>query len=170
MSSVTAILFKDDDFQFGFEVALGAAYRQAADVGEVLATAGRIKDGDADSWLHEWTATGGAVWSAAVQAHRAGRRSSALAHYRRAATYYATALTRIWHSSEPERRLDLWRRQRQCWENIVDLSSVPGERIAIPYEGTTLPGYFFRAPDACPGEGRPLIIMSNGGDGATSHM
>ena len=170
MNTVTVIRFMDDDFQFGFEVALGATYRQSADVGEVLATAGRIIDGDGDSWLREWTATAGTVWTAAVQADRAGRRSSALAHYRRAATYYAAALYRVWHSSEPERRFDVWRRQRDCWERIVDLTPVPGERIAIGYEGTTLPGYFFRAPDALPGERRPLVIVNNGSDGATSQM
>jgi hypothetical protein len=48
------------------------------------------------------------------------------------------------------------------------LASVPGERIEIDYEGTTLPGYFFRAPDAQPGEKRPLVVINNGTDGATS--
>jgi hypothetical protein len=52
------LAFKDREFQFAFERALGASYRQGADVGEVLATAGRITDGDGDSWLHEWTAAG----------------------------------------------------------------------------------------------------------------
>ncbi len=160
--------FADDDFQFGLGFALGASYRQAADVGEVFATADRIIDGDADSWLQEWTATAGTVWAAAGTADRAGRRVSALAHYRRAATYYAAALYRISHCSEPERHLDIWRRQRACWERIVDLTAVPGQRIAIAYDGTTLPGYFFPAPDARPGERRPLVVVNNGSDGATS--
>ena len=60
------IVFNNGEFQFAFERALGASYRQGADVGEVLATAGRIADGDGDSWLHEWTATAGAVWASAV--------------------------------------------------------------------------------------------------------
>ena len=137
--------FQDDEFQFAFERALGASYRQGADVGEVLATAERITDGDADSWLHEWTATAGAVWVAAVRARRSGRRISALAHFRRAATYYATALYLISRSSEPDRRLAIWRRQRACWEQILDLSPVPGERVAIAYEGTALPAFFFPA-------------------------
>jgi hypothetical protein len=47
---------------------------------------------------------------------------------------------------------------------------VPGERLQVPHEGTTLPGYFFRAPGAAPGERRPLVVMSNGSDGPTSHM
>ncbi len=163
-------LFADDDFQFGLENTLGAVYRRAADVGEVLATAQRIHDGDADSWVEEWVATAGAVWAMAAQAADSGHRVSALAHYRRAATYYATALYRIAHCSEPERRLELWRRQRDCWDHAVDRFAVPGERVEIPYEGTTLPGYFFRAPDAAPGEDRPLVVINNGSDGATSQM
>ena len=34
------LAFQDDEFQFAFERALGASYRQGADVGEVLATSG----------------------------------------------------------------------------------------------------------------------------------
>ncbi len=47
-------------------------------------------------------------------------------------------------------------------------SSARGEHVEIPYEDTTLPGYFFRAPDAEPGERRPLVVVNNGSDGATS--
>jgi hypothetical protein len=150
--------FKDDDFQYGFEIALGATYRGAADAGEVLATAGRISN--ADDWVREWTATADKAWAAA----EAARPVSALAHYRRAAMYYATALYAIARSDQAETKLDRWRRQRDCWERIVDLSG--GERIGVPYEGTTLPAYLFRAAD----ERRPLVVMNNGSDGATSQM
>ena len=67
-----------------------------------------------------------------------------------------------------ERELELWRRQRACWERVVDLFG--GERLAIPYQSTTLPAYFFRAPDAPPGEPRPVVVVNNGSDGATSPM
>ncbi|MGO9886215.1 MAG: alpha/beta hydrolase family protein [Solirubrobacteraceae bacterium] len=163
------IVFQDDEFQFALERALGASYHKAADMGEVLAVAGRVVDGDADSWLGEWTAIAGAAWSAAVDARRSGRRVSALAHFRRAATYYATALYRIAHSSEPDRRLNLWRRQRACWEQILELSQVPGERLAIAYENTTLPGFFFPAVGAA-GKRRPLVVVNNGSYQATSDM
>lgn len=163
------VAFEDSEFQFALERALGASYRQSADIGEVLATARRIVDGDANSWLDEWTATAGAVWASAIGARRNGRRVSALAHFRRAATYYATALFQIAHSSEPERHLDIWRRQRACWEQIIDLSPVPGERVAIPYEDTVLPGFFFPAPGA-EGRARPLVVVNNGSYQATSEM
>jgi hypothetical protein len=164
------VFFTDDDFQFGVEEALGSTYRQAADVGEVLATIGRISDADADSWVAEWTATAGAAWAAGEEADAAERPTSALAHYRRAATYYATALYRIAHATclEPEWEFEIWRRQRECWDRTVDRLPVPGERISIPYEHTVLPAYFFRAPDSRAGERRPLVIINNGSDGATS--
>ncbi len=115
--------FEDEDFQFGLEIALGCAYRHAADVGEVLATVARITDGDANSWVQEWTATAGAAETDARQAHAAGRRVSVPAHYRRAATYYATALYRVAHATRlaPGRELEIWRLQRECWEHVVDL-------------------------------------------------
>ncbi len=165
-------LFTDDDFQFGLETVLGGAYQQASDIGEVLATAERIPDGDADAWISEWTATAEGAWGAGETARHAGRRATALSFYRRAATYYATVLYCTAKAKQfgPDAELAVWRRHRECWEHVVDLSPVPGERISIPYEGTDLRGYFFRAPDAAPGERRPLVIMNNGSDGATSAM
>lgn len=162
--------FADDDFQFGFQIALGNTYRGGADVGEVLATAARIPNGDADAWLREWTATADTLSAAAAEAEQGGHRVSALAHYRRAATYYATALYLVAHTSRPEQQPEIWGRQRTCWERVVDLMPVPGERIAIPYEDTALPGWFFRAPGAAAGESRPLVVLNNGSDGASSQM
>jgi hypothetical protein len=168
--SATRHRFGDEAFKLGLQAALAYCRHHTADAGEVLATASRIEDGDPNSWLDEWMGTAGAVWSAAAQAERSGRRDEALARYRRAATYYALAMDRIFHSSEPSRQLNIWRRQRACWERVVDLCTVPGERVDIPYEHTTLPGFFFPAADAVPGERRPLVVVSNGLDVPTSQM
>ena len=163
-------MFKHEDFQFGYEIALGSAYRGYADVGEVLSTAGRVKDGDADAWVREWCATAERLEADARQAEDAGRLVSARGAFLRAANYFSTGLYLITHSSAPERRLEIWKRQRACWDRFVDLAAVPGERLQIPYEDTVLPGYFFRAPDAAAGDRRPLVVLNNGSDGATSHM
>ena len=156
--------FHDTEFRHGLAAALAGARRGASDVDEVLATAARIEDGDADAWVLEWVATAGAAWAAASAATGAGRRVSARAHLLRAATYYATALRLIDRSEESGRRVGLWRRQRDCWHRAAALFPVPAERLALPYAGTTLPGWFFAAPDAAPGERRPLVVMSNGAD------
>ena len=49
--------FKDEGFNFQTEIALGATYHQAADVGEVLSTVERIRNGQAQSWADEWSVT-----------------------------------------------------------------------------------------------------------------
>jgi hypothetical protein len=162
--------FASDHFQYGVESVLGAVYRGAAEVGEVLATTARIDDGDADSWLREWTATAGASWAAAGTAAEHGHRATARAHYLRAGTYYGAALSLIAYTDGSVAQLDLWRRQRDCWDHAVALFPVPAEHVEIPYLGTSLPGYFFRAPGAKRGESRPLVVMSNGNDLDTSQM
>lgn len=162
--------FKNEDFEFGYEIVLGSVYRGYADAGEVQATVARIKDGDGDAWVAEWRATAEAIETAAQDAETGGHRVSAHGLYLRSARYYSTALYLITHSQQASRQPEIWRRQRACWDKAVDLAPVPGERLEIPYESTTLPGYFFRAPDAEPGEQRPLVVMNNGSDGATSDM
>jgi hypothetical protein len=93
--------------------------------------------------------------AAARRAEGEGRRVSARGLDLRAANYFSTGLYVITRSSAPERQLDIWKRHRACWDKVVDLAAVPGERLQLRYEDTTLPGYLFRAPDADPGERRP---------------
>jgi hypothetical protein len=96
-------MFKHEDFQFGYEIALGSAYRGYAEVGEVLSTAGRIKDGDADQWVREWCATAERLDAAAQEAEAAGRRVSARGLFLRASSYFSTGLYLITHSGAPGR-------------------------------------------------------------------
>lgn len=120
--------------------------------------------------MHEWSQTAQNAQALGEQAENADHAISALTHFRRAATYFSTALYTIDNSSLIDQRPALWQSQRAAWERVVDLSPIPGERVAIPYEGSTLPGYFFRAPGARAGEARPLVVANNGSDGATSQM
>jgi hypothetical protein len=158
----------DPELQHELALALAAAARGAADLDALRATAARVPDGDADAWVLEWMATAGAAWAEANVAEQPGRHGAAHGHHLRAATYYAVALAAIDRSAEPERRPAVWRRQRSCWDRAVARFDPPGVRLALPYEGTTLPGYFFPAPGAAPGEQRATVIVSHGGDGPTS--
>ncbi len=47
-------------------------------------------------------------------------------------------------------------KHRAAWDRFVDLTALQIERIEIPYEGTTLPGYFFRSGPA--GQARRTLI------------
>src|ERR1700744_2516753 len=84
-------LFKNPEFSFQFLRVLGSAASRQADVGECLATADRIVEGDFESWTNEWTRTAARVEAAAEKSLRAGHRVSAADAYLRAANYYRAA-------------------------------------------------------------------------------
>ena len=104
--------------------------------------------------MREWCATAERLEGDAREAEGAGHQASVRGLYLRAASYCSTGLYLITHSKAPERQLEIWKRHRACWDKVVDLTAVPGERLQIPNQDTTLPGYFFRAPDAGPGDSR----------------
>jgi hypothetical protein len=159
--------FKDDDFNFLTEIALGSVYRQAADVGEVLTTVDRIHDGKPQSWVEEWTATADRLAAEAAGSAGDGRRSSAAGQYLRASLYYSVATYSADGTGDPTLFASLWEKHRAAWDQFVDLGDFGGsvaERVEIPYETTTLPGYFFRSGAA--GEPRRTLIFNNGSDGS----
>ena len=136
--------FKDDGFSFLTEIALGSVYRQAADVGEVLTTIDRIHDGQARSWVAEWTATADRLAREAAASAAADRKCSAAGQYLRASLYYSLATYSADGTGDPSLFASLWQQHRAAWDQFVDLGVFGGavaERVEIPYEGTTLPGY-----------------------------
>lgn len=160
--------FKNEDFEFMVELALGATYHGGADIGECLSTVARISDGDAESWFREWKATAERVADPARDAEASGRSVSAAGAWLRAATYYDTATFFLDSSDEPERMLPTWELHRSAWEGFARNHSPEIEPVSIPYEGTELDGYLFRV-DAS-GRRRPLLILNNGSDGPISAM
>jgi dienelactone hydrolase len=155
--------FKDDDFNFLTEIVLGATYHGAADVGEVLTTVDRIHNGKHQSWVDEWTATADRLAEQAGKAAAEGHDTSASRQWLRASMYYSMASYSADGAGDPELFAALWEKHQQAWDQFVDLTDVHIERIRIPYEDTTLPGYFFRSGPE--GEARRTFIFNNGSDG-----
>jgi hypothetical protein len=159
--------FKNDDFNFLTEIALGSVYWQAADVGEVLTTVDGIHDGKARSWVDEWTATADRLTQLAAANAAAGRAPSAAGQYLRGSLYYSLATYSADGTEDPGLFAALWRKHRDAWDQFVALGELGGAvagRIEIPYEGTTLPGYFFRS--GADGSPRRTLIFNNGSDGS----
>lgn len=156
--------FKDEAFDLLFRFVLGSTAHDCADPGEVFACHARIKDGKPDSWFEEWVATARSVEELASTAEAAGHAVSARCAYLRAATYYDTATHMSDQTKDLSAFMPTWERHRDCWDQAVSLWPMPVERVAIPYEGTALPGYFFR-PDASD-QPRPLLIFNCGSEGA----
>jgi hypothetical protein len=159
--------FKNEDFNFLTEIALGSVYQQAADVGEVLTTADRIRDGKARSWVDEWTSMADRLEQEAIVSAGRGRNFSAARQYLRASLYYSLATYSADGTGDPALFAVLWEKHRAAWDHFVDLGGAGGpaaERIEIPYADTTLPGYFFRAGAAS--EQRRTLVFNNGSDGS----
>ena len=155
--------FKNEEFNFLTTIALGAAARQAADVGEVLSTIERIHNGDARSWVSEWRATAERVRRQAEASAAGGHRVSAADAYLRASLYFSLAGASADGAGGEPLFVELWEEHRRCWDSFCRLGPYPCEQFEIPYEGTTLPGFFFRR--GAPGERRRTLVFNNGSDG-----
>jgi hypothetical protein len=154
--------FDDDGLNFEVQNLLGQLHAGTGDAGEILATVGRISDGDDASWVREWEATADRVAQIADECAKDGHDVSARDTYLRAAQYYATALTSI--DGLPDADVALKRvfaAHRHCYAEYAARLDRPAEPVQIPYEGTTMPGYFFSAGDGR----RPTLILNNGSDG-----
>src|ERR1700692_2846475 len=84
-------LFEDDTFSFETLRTTGFANYFGADLGEVLATADRITDGDPGSWHREWKATAARVAELGECSLAAGHRVTARENLLRASNYYRNA-------------------------------------------------------------------------------
>ncbi|BBG04001.1 MULTISPECIES: alpha/beta hydrolase family protein [Pseudonocardia] len=156
--------FKNPSAQYSVENALGQTYSQATDAGEILSTIARIPNGDSAAWVREWTATADRLARLADAAASTGHLRSAAARWLRASSYYAQAAEQADATGTFDQ---VWERHRDAWDHFVDRANAIGdiviERITVPFEDTTLPGYLFRTPGEEP---RRTLIHVNGSDGS----
>jgi hypothetical protein len=162
-ASKTSAFFQDELTNVTFLIALGGAYYRAADVGTCLAIAAKIDDGDAASAFKAFSSAGATLEAHADLAAAAGHRVSAREAYLQAANYFGAATYFADATGAPESFAPTWLRHQALFDKGAALLGPPMERVRIPYEGTTLPGYLFTA-DAS-GARRPLLIFNNGSDG-----
>ncbi|WP_341577951.1 dipeptidyl aminopeptidase [Microbacterium schleiferi] len=160
--------FYSEDFDFEVRIQLGQAPYGGSDVGEVLRTIAEVKDGDHEGWYQAWSALGERLASQAAASADAGHQTSAAAAYLRAANAYAPAVNAAASLGDADKLQHTFRAHRAAWDAFVDRAPYPAERLAIPYENTTMPGYFFRA--STDGAKAPTLILVNGSDGSISSM
>ncbi|MFN3601513.1 MAG: alpha/beta hydrolase family protein [Dietzia sp.] len=160
--------YKNPDFDYEVRGLLGAVAYGAAEAGEVLATMDGVGDGDHDHWFHAWHDLGSRVRAIADDEMTAGRTVSASMAYLRASTYLAVAVNSVSGLPSDDQLLPTFTLQRSSWERFVDTTNRVVERVSIPYEQDSMPGWFLR-PAADSGRG-PTLVMVNGSDGATSGL
>jgi dienelactone hydrolase len=119
------------------------------------------EDAGTPEFLRAWTALTDSL-VAQVDAVRRPRTAGQL--YARATNYLCQA-ERMLSNSDPN-RLPTYRRVLELQQKAFDLKDPQVTRVAIPYEGTTLPAYFSPA-----GRGRaPVVVLVNGLDSTKEHM
>ena len=158
------LLFPDNS-QFWFETLrlFGNASYGGTDFGEVLAAASQITSGDYDSWHDAYRAQADRLRAESTTAHPVTRRDLLL----RASSYYFTAGFFL-HGDPGDPRVDAtYDLSEDSFQQAIRLYDLPIEPVDIPYEGTTLTGYFYRAPGSAP---RPTLIMHSGLDGGAEEL
>jgi hypothetical protein len=159
-----SLYFKDPFTDMGFLHALALHAFKGSEIGECYSAAAQIgRRGDVERWREAWNALAERVEGIARTAESKGHRVSARESYLRAVTYYRNVAWSI-RVSDPDYRATI-EKSRTLFQRFAALSDPPIEVVAIPYEGTVLPGYFLR-PDAS-GQRRPTIII---GDNASEEL
>lgn len=160
--------FADEGFDLAARGAIGHDAQGVMDMGLVLATIARIEDGNADSWYAAWRTTADALRRQAEAKHAAGRTESARKLFLATSESYDQANSFFDGMTDQTMFAPTFALHRHYWEAFVDASGDRAVRIAVSYEGTTLPGYLFR-PDGS-GIPRPTFVLTNGSDGSLSGM
>ncbi len=159
------LVFEDENLSFQLARTIGWTYSGGADIGECIRTARAIRAGDIYSWYSEWLKTANRLYAFAEQMQKEGDTVSAREAYFRASNYYRTSGFYMHAKDNRPKALETWQLSRDSF--LKAIASLPYiNQIEIPYEDTTLPGYFIKAP----AEKAPLLIVHTGFDGTAEEL
>lgn len=145
-------------FNYEFVRGVSAVGTGMAELGECFETMNYVRKGDFESWIEHWSATADRVSAFAARQLEAGDKLSARNAYLRASNYYRMAVFYAAHSNP--RHTILWMRSKECFQQMIPLSSRPIECVDIEFGGARLPAYFISASEGV----RPTLIALGGFD------
>jgi alpha-beta hydrolase superfamily lysophospholipase len=143
--------------------ALGFAPYGGADVGEVQYLATKVKPGDDDSFFDEFSALAKRRIEEGDTAAAKGHAAAARDCYLRAACLLGVAYHPIFGKPVDPRLVDAFHLQVATFDKAMANGPLAAEKVVIPYENTTLPAYFVRAPGR-EKQVRPVILVGGGWD------
>ncbi len=133
----------------------------AAAMGEIDQVGQRLRgrEGDNEAWFTEWCAM-------AVDLERKAQAAAAASHQLTAGTCFLHAgVYFLWaerFTPPGERKFNTYRRSMANFVEGYKRRYPTIERVEVPYEGTTLPAYFMKAPGA--GGRAPTVVCFDGLD------
>ncbi len=169
-SAVRVEGFRDDEFNYQLIRTLGVADYGGSTVGECLAVVSEIADGSPRSWATSFERLARRVEGRGRTCLAAGHRVSARDHFLRASTYYRTA---EYYGEGTEGAAERsGERSEACFVEAAGLLDPPIERVEVPFEEGTLPGYLVRPARSSPsaGERKPTIIGVGGFDSSAEEL
>jgi dienelactone hydrolase len=128
---------------------------------EILRAGAQIAPESQDSWHRAFQSLADAVFDDAERADQAGHPVTARDGHLRASIYYRWA--EYFLPIDDPRRLAAYDRCAMAFRKAAQRLPSPAEAVEIPYAGTTLPGYFFRAADGADTRA-PCILYIAGSD------
>jgi len=160
--------FRDDSFAFELVRNLGFVYYGGADIGELFTTVDGITEGDFDSWYDGWHSRAERVLGRARESLSTGHLVSAREALLRASTYFRMAEFYLHGNPDDPRIMVDSKASQAAYAQAAELMGPTWEPVDIPYEGTTLPGYFYKADES--DEPRPTLIFHGGYDSSLEEL
>jgi pimeloyl-ACP methyl ester carboxylesterase len=162
------LIFNDATFSALLLRTVAETYYKGADIGECLATAYRIKEGDFESWYDEWIKTAKRIHHYAKACTSGGHLKSANEAFLRASNYYRTAGFLLIEPADPRFHASI-ELSKECFRNAISTFPFKVDAVEIPYEDTTLPGYYYHLEEQnatfknmeCTGDGNVNQVCSD---------
>ena len=110
-----------------------------ADFGEIHRTVKGLKSGDYEGWHNRWRGMAEYVEELAKNAEKDGYVVTARKSYLRAFMYYR--MCQLWLQQESI-GMQMYDKMLECYSKWAELSVPRVERVEIPFEGITMPGWF----------------------------
>jgi pimeloyl-ACP methyl ester carboxylesterase len=166
---MTHLALKDELLDAQLVRTAGSAPYGGADLGECLAVAAQIRGADLASWYDAWMRVAMAVSDLGESELAAGRAQTARGCFFRAASYVRTAGVMLMGAPIDERIVSSNALQTETFRRGAALLLSPPDVVTIPFEDTTLPGYYFHA-DAAGNQPCATVILLGGYDGTAEEL
>lgn len=148
---------------------LGCATYQGSEVGECLAIANQIEPGNKESWYARWTAFADSNFSMAETYRSQGFHFDAKLAFLRACTYYRTAFFFLEDELADPRIEQALQYSIRAFHQALEFFETPVEKVEIPFEETTLPGYLY-LNNSFSNHPKPILIDTGGGDSTKEEL
>jgi pimeloyl-ACP methyl ester carboxylesterase len=156
--SLEKIHFDHKDMDYYLSWILGREIYGGSEHAECMNTVPKIPNADVQAWYTEWSSLAQRVEAQAEETLSQGDRQTACKAFLRACTYHRAPLF-IMGRSHPD-FYKHWQAMQCCFQKAAKLFEPVIEPIEVPFDGQTLPGYFWKVDNnKTP---RPTLVVAGG--------